>query len=159
MKCTNVIKNLFFCESGFLELLFLRSQNLAEARSIVQNFASSSDSHSVRQASERWFSIIRLRRVSGDKVTLVCLIVTKVQYLNQALKMADAIYLTAKVLDGCGRNRPFVYVWVAVGYILVFWRKRDPVFSPQIPDLSLSCMIYRKKDQVFFLLWSICDLE
>ena len=48
-------------------------------------------SHSVRQASERWFSIMRLRRVSGDKVTSDCLIVTKVQYLNQTSTVADEL--------------------------------------------------------------------
>ena len=45
----------------------------------------------IDKASERWFSIIRLRRVSGDKVTLDCLIVTKVQYLNQTSTEADEI--------------------------------------------------------------------
>ena len=31
MKSTNMIKNFSFCESGFLELIFVRSQNFTEA--------------------------------------------------------------------------------------------------------------------------------
>ena len=150
VKSTNMIKNFFFCESGFLPWVNILTISKFYGSSIIQNLSCFSCpvpykaylspanqlfktsyntvvcetkeswfsawnfciktinnsgsffpllswsprnvySHSVRQASERWFSIMRLRRVSGDKVTSDCLIVTKVQYLNQTSTVADEL--------------------------------------------------------------------
>ena len=99
------------------------------------------DSDSDRQTRERWFSIIRLRRVSGDKVTLDCLIVTKVQYLNQTSKMADELNQRLKYWTAVEESRPFVASKISPLSPLVTSLSYD-ARRIRFPDLSLSCTIY-----------------
>jgi len=114
------------------------------------------DSHSVRQANERWFSIIRLRRVSGDNKSTIP---------EWDFKGGWWTNLTAELLDGCGRKRPFASPKISLLSPFVTSLSHDArrirfiVPRSQISLCQTWYILSRKRDRVFFLLWSICDLE